>query len=167
MARKAMKAKATRTKAKTTTAKARPARAAARPARKTATSRGALSITGVAPSLTVNDIEASVAFYRDVLGFAVKDRWEDGGKLLGAEMRAGQSLFMLMQDDWKKGRDRVKGQGVRFFCTIDQDVDGVAERIKAAGGRLDAEPKDEWGMRAFSIEDPDGYKLTIAARLKR
>jgi len=155
------KAKMTKTKKK-----GKPARAAARPARK-APARGALSITGVTPSLTVNDVETSLAFYRDVLGFAVKDRWEDGGKLLGVELRAGKTAFMLAQDDWKKGRDRVKGQGVRFLCTIDQDVDRLAERIKASGGRLDHDPVDEWGMRAFALNDPDGYKLTIAARLKR
>lgn len=126
-----------------------------------------LSITTVAPSLTVNDVATSLAFYRDVLGFAVKNRWEDGGKLLGVEMMAGKTLFMLGQDDWGKGRDRVKGQGVRFFCTTDQDVDRVAERIKASGGRLAHEPRDEYGMRSFSLDDPDGYKLTIAARLKR
>lgn len=136
-------------------------------ARKTAASRGALSMTSVAPSLTVNDVETSLAFYRDVLGFAVKDRWEDGGKLLGVEMRAGKTMFMLAQDDWKKGRDRVKGQGVRLLCTIDQDVDRVAERVRAGGGVLAHEPRDEWGMRAFAVDDPDGYKLTIAARLRK
>ena len=151
----------------TKTAAARPRRKTAPPKRPAAAARGVLSIAGVAPSLTVNDVEKSLAFYRDVLGFAVKDRWEDGGKLLGVEMVAGKQVFMLGQDDFKKGRDRVKGQGVRFYCSIDQDVDRVAERIKAKGGRLDHEPKDEWGMRAFSMDDPDGYKLTIAARLKK
>ena len=164
--KKTTKAKSTKTvsaaRRKTAARKTSPRAKGARTA-----ARGALSMTAVAPGLTVNDVEKSLAWYRDVLGFAVKDRWEDGGKLLGVEMTAGKTTFMLGQDDWKKGRDRVKGQGVRVYCTTDQDVDRLAARIKGAGGTLAQEPKDEWGMRSLSIDDPDGYKITIARKLKR
>jgi uncharacterized glyoxalase superfamily protein PhnB len=130
-------------------------------------SSSGLDLTGVGPMLTVSDVEKSLAWYRDVLGFTVKDRWEDNGKLLGMEMYAGRTLFMFMQDDWKKGRDRVKGQGVRFFCTTSQDVDRIAERAKAKGAVLEHDPMDEYEMRAFSLADPDGYHITIARRLKK
>jgi uncharacterized glyoxalase superfamily protein PhnB len=70
---------------------------------------------------------------------------------------------MIGQDDWKKGRDRIKGVGVRFYCSTDQDIDRLAARIKAQGGTLAQEPKDQpWGTRDLSIDDPDGYKITIA-----
>jgi uncharacterized glyoxalase superfamily protein PhnB len=140
-------------------------KSAARPRAKASSS--GLDLTGVGPMLTVNDVEATLAWYRDVLGFTVKDRWEDNGKLLGMEMYAGRSLFMFMQDDWKKGRDRVKGQGVRLFCTTGQDVDRIADRAKAAGAVLEHDPTDEYEMRAFSLADPDGYKITIARPLKK
>ena len=156
--------------AKTTRAKVRGksarASAAPKPARKCATPAG-LSLRSAAPSFTVNDAERSVAWYRDVLGFVVGERWEHEGKFLGAEMSAGPVSFMLGQDDWKKGRDRVKGEGVRIYCTTNQNVDQLADQIKARGGTLAYEPRDEYGMRQFSIVDPDGYKITIAADLKR
>jgi uncharacterized glyoxalase superfamily protein PhnB len=42
------------------------------------------------------------------------------------------------------------------------DVDALAGRAKAAGVPLTEEPKDEpWGARTFSLDDPDGYHLTI------
>ena len=82
----------------------------------------------------MNDIQKSLAFYRDVLGFTVKERWEQDGALHGVEMVAGSVTFWLGQDDWKKGRDRVKGQGFRMYCGTSQDVDALAQRIKAAGG---------------------------------
>ena len=136
-------------------------------ASETTTATG-LSLSGVAPSFTVNDVEKSLAFYRDVLGFAVKDRWEDGDKLLGAELMAGSVTFMIGQDDWKKGRDRVKGVGFRLYCRTDQDVDVLAKSIKEHGGRLSQEPQDEeWGGRAFTIEDPDGFKITISKPTKK
>src|SRR5712691_10986449 len=103
-----------------------PRKAAAKSAKKENT-----RLRSAAPSFTVNDIEKSLAWYRDVLGFAVSERWEDKGKLLGVEMMAGDVIFMISQDDWKKGRDRVKGEGVRVYCSTDQNVDRIAERIKA------------------------------------
>jgi len=97
----------------------------------------------------------------------VKERWDQAGKLAGLEMMAGSVIFMLSQDDWKKGRDRAKGEGVRIYCTTAQDVDVLAKRIKAHGGTLTQEPRDQpWGMRDFALVDPDGYKITIGADKK-
>ena len=138
----------------------------ARKAARAAADRG-LALGGVSPSFTVNDVEKSLAWYRDVLGFSVGQRWEGGGQLLGVEMHAGGVIVMLAQDDWKKGRDRVKGEGFRIYCDTTQDVDALAARIKARGGTLAQEPRDEpWGARALAVEDPDGFKITIA-RQKR
>jgi uncharacterized glyoxalase superfamily protein PhnB len=83
-------------------------------------------------------------------------------------MKGGDVSFMLGQDDWKKGRDRIKGVGVRVYCITMQDVDKIAAGIKARGGSLAQEPTDQpWGMRDFAFEDPDGYKITIGAPLKK
>ena len=117
----------------------------------------------VAPSFTVGDVEKSLTWYRDVLGFAVGNRWEKDGKLLGAELKAGPVVFMIGQDDWKKGRDRQKGVGFRLYCQTDQDVDRLANGIKTRGGTLAQEPRDEeWGARAFTVADPDGFTITIS-----
>jgi lactoylglutathione lyase len=125
-----------------------------------------LRLRGVAPSFTVDDVQKSLAFYRDVLGFTVDQRWEEGGTLQGVELKAGTVVFMIGQDDWKKGRDREKGVGFRLYCRTAQDVDALADRIKAAGGRLLHEPRDEpWGSRAFTVEDPDGFKITISREI--
>ncbi|SRR6266849_5999875 len=143
-------------------------RAAAKPARAKRAQAKTTTLSGATPSFTVNDIERSVAWYRDVLGFAVKERWEEAGKFLGAEVKAGDVSFMLGQDDWKKGRNRLKGEGVRIYCTTGQDVDRLAEQIKARGGALAQEPIDQpWGTREFAVEDPDGFKISIASTSKR
>jgi uncharacterized glyoxalase superfamily protein PhnB len=99
-----------------------------------------------------------------VLGFVEKERWEQDGVLRGIELVAGRVSFWLSQDDWKKGRDRVKGQGFRLYCGTAQDVDALAALIKTRGGRLAEGPKDQpWGGRDFSVVDPDGFALTIAS----
>ena len=76
----------------------------------------------------------------------------------------GSVTFWLGQDDWKKGRDRVKGQGFRMYCSTTQDIDKLAERIRSAGGSLLEEPKDQpWGGRACAVADPDGFTITFAS----
>jgi len=122
----------------------------------------------VSPSFTVGDLGKSLAWYRDVLGFEVEERYEREGTLVGVGLRAGDVFLMLGQDDWKKGRDRKKGEGFRIYCTTNQDVDRLAAQIKARGGVLTQEPTDQpHGSRDFAVEDPDGFKITIGADLKR
>ncbi len=44
------------------------------------------------------------------------------------------------------------------------NVDDLAKKIEAKGGRLDHPPTDQsWGVRDISLTDPDGFKITIAA----
>jgi uncharacterized glyoxalase superfamily protein PhnB len=141
---------------------------AAKARAKAAPGSGALRMTEVSPSFTANDLEKSIAWYRDVVGFVVGERWEREGKLVGCELRAGSVSLMLAQDDWKKGRDRDKGQGVRLYCGTTQDVDALARQIRERGGKLESEPADQpWGSRDFSLSDPDGFKITIGRETKK
>ena len=127
---------------------------------------GALRMTEASPSFTVADLEKSLAWYRDVLGFAVDERWERDGKLMGVSLLAGDVTFMIGQDDWQKGRDRKKGEGFRIYCDTRQDIDALAARISAHGGTLDSGPEDQaWGSRTFSLTDPDGFKITIGKEM--
>lgn len=173
MAARAKSGKKTTRGSKTTGARTKAKSSATKrgSARKTSTARtpsGGLTLASVSASLTVNDLQKSLAWYRDVLGFTIQDRWEQDGTLMGVEMGAGPVVFMLGQDDWKKGRDRAKGEGFRLYCDTTQDVDRIAERIKAKGGQLAQEPRDEsWGARALTVEDPDGFKITIAKQTRR
>jgi lactoylglutathione lyase len=151
---------------KTTTKKKTDIRrkAAQKPSAKQASPRTkGLQLTTAAPGFTVNDLDKSLTWYRDVLGFTIKERWEREGKLMGAELGAGSVSFYIGQDDWKKGRDRVKGEGFRLYCTTTQDIDKLAAEIKTRGGRFLEEPHDQpWGGRAFGVADPDGFKVTIS-----
>jgi lactoylglutathione lyase len=126
-----------------------------------------LKMSEVSPALTVNDLTRSLAWYRDILGFVTDERWEQDGKLMGVSLRAGGVTLMIAQDDWKKGRDRKKGEGFRLYCATTQNVDALAKRIEARGGKLDQKPTDQpWGTRDFALTDPDGFKITIGADKK-
>ena len=138
----------------------------AKPALKDRQKPETLRLRSAGPSFTVNDLQKSLAFYCDVLGFTAKDRWEENGELRGVELVAGRVTFWLGQDDWKKGHDRVKGQGFRMYCGTAQDVDAIAGRIRATGWTLAEEPTDRsWGGRDFAVVDPDGFMITISSGL--
>jgi uncharacterized glyoxalase superfamily protein PhnB len=123
----------------------------------------ALQISTLVPSFTVDDLQKSLAFY-EALGFTVEERWEEAGKLLGVMLRAGKNQIGLSQDDWKKGRDRKKGVGMRVSMSTTQNVDEIAARARNAGLKLDSDPHDtEWKSRAFEVTDPSGFLLTISS----
>ncbi len=128
-----------------------------------ATPQDGTQVSALLPTFTVDDLQKSIAFY-EALGFTVDDRWEDNGTLLGVMMRAGRIQIGLNQDDWKKGRDRKKGIGVRLSMSMPtpQAVDEMARRVKNAGIPLKSDPQDtEWNSRAFELVDPSGYLLTV------
>ena len=115
-------------------------------------------------SLTVKDLQKSLAWYHDVVGFAIDRKFERDGKLRGVGLKAGDVQLSINQDDGAKGWDRVKGEGFSLRITTDENVDEIANRIKALGGTLDSEPADmPWGARIFRLRDPDGFKLSISS----
>ena len=125
-----------------------------------------LRLRALSVSLTANDFPKTLAFYRDIMGFHVERNYERDGKVFGASLVAGDVHISLNQDDWQKGKDRVKGQGMRLYLQTGQDIDEVAARIKKAGGKVEDGPSDKpWGVRSFSITDPDGFGLTVSKPL--
>lgn len=121
-----------------------------------------LRLRSLTPSLTVDDLERSLRFYADGLGFTVQDRWEEEGKLLGLMLVAGSCHLGLSQDDWAQGRDRQKGVGFRIWAETVQDLGFLAERLREHGIEHDGPKTESWGTRTLSVTDPDGYRITFA-----
>jgi uncharacterized glyoxalase superfamily protein PhnB len=126
------------------------------------TTQEAVQISGIVPTLTVDDLQKSITFC-EALGFAIDERWKENGTLLGVMLPAGRTQIGLNQDDWKEGRDRKKGIGVRLSnSTTPGHVDEIAKRARNAGVPLESDPHDtDWNSRAFELSDPSGFLLTI------
>ncbi|HET9948819.1 MAG TPA: VOC family protein [Longimicrobiales bacterium] len=120
----------------------------------------------LAASLTVNDLRASLAWYRDVVGFTVDRLHEREGVLRAVSLKAGDVRILLGQDDGAQGWDRAKGAGFSLQITTAQSVDWIADRIKERGGTLEMEPTDTpWGARVMRLRDPDGFRLVISSEV--
>ena len=114
-------------------------------------------------SLTVKDLDKSIAWYVDVVGFTLARRIEREGKVLGVALQAGAVRIILNRDDGAKGWDRVKGQGMSFQLSTTQDIDSIAQHIKANGGVLEMEPKTmPSGARILRVRDPDGFRWAVS-----
>jgi PhnB protein len=114
-------------------------------------------------SLTVKDLSRSLKWYTEIMGFTKARDFERDGKVTGAALVAGDVEISINQDDGKKGKDRVLGQGFSMRLTTTQSIDDIAARVKAAGGTLESEPADmPWGARIFVVIDPDGYRFVVS-----
>lgn len=115
------------------------------------------------PFFMVNDIEASLRFYVDGLGFRKTIEWMPEGKLQWCWLEHGGAAVML-QEFWKSGdqtnvpTDRVGvGVSVCFMC---KDALALYREFKSRG--LDAKrPFVGNGLWVTDIVDPDGYRLSF------
>jgi catechol 2,3-dioxygenase-like lactoylglutathione lyase family enzyme len=118
-------------------------------------------IKQVVPFLGVHDIEKSVRFYVDGLGFAMTKKWTPDGNLRWCWLELGDAALML-QEFWKEGEhhnvpDAKLGAGMslNFLC---DDALAVYREMKAKGIAA-KKPFVGNGMWVTELADPDGYKL--------
>jgi len=122
-----------------------------------------IKIRNLMPGFTVNDLEKSLRFYTEGLGFATGEAYKDGDVVKGYMLQSGDFILGISQDDFAKGRDRKKGVGMRLYIETEQDIEGIAKQAKAAGITLDEGPGPlPWGPMGLTVTDPDGFKITIA-----
>ena len=127
------------------------------------------TFTSVTPNLLVRDIAASTAFYRDVLGFSIKQTVPDAEPFVFVWLeRDGIPVFLndpkAVEHDFPGATARASGGTATLFFVV-TGVDAlhatVAPRVKVV-----MELKTQWyGMREFAVEDPDGHLLTFAERV--
>ncbi len=115
-------------------------------------------------AIKVTDLDRSLDFYRDRLGFPemLRLKNEDGSTWL---------VYLRITDDHYieifpgAENDRAPGwnaNGVNHMCFTIVDLDGTTARIKAAGISLTSEIKDGLdGNRQAWIEDPDGNRIEL------
>ena len=133
-----------------------------------------MKFSDVTPNLVVSSVERSLAFYRDVLGFAVTATVPDHAPLAFAWMqRDGVSVFLNSHQSVEEHAglaSRPIGGTATLFIVIEADdvaggVDALFASI-APRAKLMMEPKNQfYGMREFGIEDPDGYVIFFAQRI--
>lgn len=121
--------------------------------------------TGLFPMLSVDDLDRSLAFYRDVLGGQPTYRYPHDGPPVFVVLRFGTSSLGLgvIGDPPLHGRPLRPASGHRVELCVDvADVDDAVRALRDAGASVVLEAVDQpWGERIAYVEDPDGNLVML------
>lgn len=122
--------------------------------------------------ITVNDTDASLAFYRDALGFAVRNDVGSGAQrwvTLGSDAQPGLEIVL---SEPHAGRSQSDGDALQALLTkgvmplinlATDDLDGLFEQVRSAGAEVLQEPIEQpWGPRDCAFRDPSGNTVRIS-----
>jgi uncharacterized glyoxalase superfamily protein PhnB len=131
-----------------------------------------MKLTGLTASLFTNQIDRALAFYRDTLGFTVKQTVPDQAPFVFVWVER-DSVNVFLNDEAltrKEAPDAtwltVGKSGVTLFIVM-EGIAALWESVKDQA-RVVMPLTDQWyGMTEFSIQDADGYVITFAEERKR
>lgn len=108
----------------------------------------------VAPTIYVRDIQRSLEFYRDALGFNVL--FTNGEPVLFAVIAQGGAELHLIVEPSKAG-------SCHAHIMVD-NVDELYAKLKQANVAVQQSPKvQEWGLKDIVVADPDGSTFEFAS----
>jgi catechol 2,3-dioxygenase-like lactoylglutathione lyase family enzyme len=126
--------------------------------------------------ITVNDLDESLAFYRDALGLDVRNDVASGGfrwVTLGSATQAGLEIVL---SEPHAGRSQADGDALQELLTKGvlpmtvfrtDDLDATFEQVRASGAEVLQEPIDQpWGPRDCAFRDPSGNMVRISQEPK-
>jgi lactoylglutathione lyase len=121
------------------------------------------------PNLIVANVERSLSFYVDVLGFTRGLTVPDQSPLVFASVTSGAvEIFLNDAATAVKEYPAFAGKPIGATGTMFIEVEGVDalhDRLKQSVTIVMPLVTQFYGMREFAIEDPDGYVITFAQRV--
>ena len=121
-----------------------------------------LRLTSLAPQFLVDDLDRSIAYYRDILGFDFGEPW---GGFYAIGMRDGLELHLKQAP--KGATEHGQKHGIEHLDAA-AGVDGIEifyEQCVANGAKI-IRPltSTDWGTKDFYIEDPDGNIISFGGK---
>jgi lactoylglutathione lyase len=109
------------------------------------------------PILYVSNLDASIAYYRDRLGFHFD--WTDGDPPDFAAVTRGETQIFMCQ--------RCQGHAGSWLWIATHDVDELHTELVRRGAVIKALPENKpWGVREMQVSDPDGNVLRIGSPVR-
>jgi catechol 2,3-dioxygenase-like lactoylglutathione lyase family enzyme len=117
--------------------------------------------TAISPSFIVSDVEQTVAFYRDKLGFETRFQQPDQNPFFAIIGRDGAQIFIKAERDVAPVPNHTRHRHLRLDAFVyAPDPDALAAEFTEHGAAFSVPLKDtNDGLRGFEISDPDGYVL--------
>ena len=125
----------------------------------------------LAPELLVSNLDESLSFWRDLLGFRVA--YSRPG-FVYLERREGAQIMLCQRDGTFETGDMARpfGRGAMFQVYV-QALAPIVDALAASGRSLYAPLREVWrrwgdregGQREFFVQDPDGYLVMVAEHI--
>ena len=123
------------------------------------------------PNLEVRDVAASMEFYRSVLGFRPAITVPDQTPyVFGSVTSDNVEIFFndrkAVAEDYPPLGARPAGGALTLFMEV-EGIEQVLAAVQKSSAKIVMPLKQQfYGMREFAIEDPEGWIITIAERIK-
>jgi uncharacterized glyoxalase superfamily protein PhnB len=123
------------------------------------------------PNLIVRDVEASIAFYRDVLGFQPGMTVPEQPPYVFGSVNFGEvEIFFNQQqaavEEYRLFADKPVGGTLTLFLEI-EGIDELLTKVEKHGAKIVMPlEKKFYGTREFALLDPDGWVITFSEREK-
>ena len=118
------------------------------------------------PLVDVSDVERSIEFYKNALGFTIEDKLTWNGSIEWALLSSGPVCIMLSNGDDPRDDTYVVPKNGVFFI-YPEDIDGLYQSLQSKGYETSALQAGQRGAREFYLQDPDGYVLWFSHRKVR
>ena len=114
-------------------------------------------------TLAVRNMKETIEFYEDSLGFKMGMCFPDANNPEYADLsKDGMVLMFIPAENIGIGSEEKLGVGVNLYMLIDGNIDEYYDELKKRGVKIAVDIKDEpYGIRDFTVEDVNGYKLTF------
>ena len=123
-----------------------------------------MTVQSCKPLLNVADIEASLGFWRDLIGFEVTTRFEHEGRLAFANLRSGEVELMLNARGGDPEPRRARPhytEAVIYFGVA--SVHDLVRDLRAKGFDAPDPEAQEYGLDEITLRDPDGYEIAFTS----
>jgi len=123
------------------------------------------------PNLVVRDVASSMEFYRSVLGFEPAIKVPDEPPYVFGSVTSGSvEIFFndrkAVAEDYPPLGARPAGGALTLFMEV-EGIEEIMAAVQKSGAKIVMPLKQQfYGMREFAFEDPEGWIVTIAERVK-
>ncbi len=132
---------------------------------------GIMKLQKLTPNLVVRNVEASMDFYCRVLGFQRGQTVpEQAPYIFGIVTHGAVEIFFndqkVVAADHPALGNRPVGGALTLYIEV-QGIDELFKTVQQHGAKITMPMKDQfYGMREFGMEDPEGWEITFAERVK-
>lgn len=125
-----------------------------------------MEVKDLSPNLMVKDVNKTVAFYTDVLGFRLVNHVPETGSWVFAIVQSGSSMLMFqeeksLKEEYPQLAKFEQGGGLTFYIHVD-DIQTLYSRLKETVTIAKELHQTFYGSTDFAIEDCNGYILTFS-----